>query len=508
MSEPGAFRDADRFRAAILRYVGLQFEDMKLPFLEDVLTRRVSALNTSVDLYLRALEGEPTDAEIRALAESLTINETYFFRNAEQFEALAHVALPDRIEARASSKSLRVLSAGCASGEEPYSIAIVVQEVVPRPTWDVSIRGVDLSPAALQRAQRARYTAWSLRQTSSDIQRRWFDVEGQNFLLKEPIKSVVRFEQRNLVADDPELWLPASYDIVFCRNVTMYFSQAHAAEVMRRIAYSLASGGFLFLGHAETLRGLSDDFHLCNSHGTFYYRRKDARSRWSVLQPFKSQNCMPLRHSGPAPSMASSSDAWVDTIRAASARVEALAGASNTAKVPMQSQSAKDWNVAHILAAVTSEDFTDAIAGMNKLPPEADEDPDVLLLRATVQLHGGDTPLAEETCRRLLDLDELNAGAHFVLGLCREGAGDRSDAAQHYKTAVYLDPDFAMPHLRLGFLARTVGDRVDARRELGRARTLLGREDASRLLLFGGGFNRAALIDLCDRALRESGNPP
>jgi len=108
----------------------------------------------------------------------------------------------------------------------------------------------------------------------------------------------------------------------------------------------------------------------------------------------------------------------------------------------------------------------------------------------------------------LLMVDELNAGAHYVLALCRENSADRAGAAEHDRVAVYLDPTFAMPRLHLGLLARHAGDRDTARRELEQALLLLRSEDPSRLLLFGGGFNREALIVLCRSALRDCGGQP
>jgi chemotaxis protein methyltransferase CheR len=112
---------------------------------------------------------------------------------------------------------------------------------------------------------------------------------------------------------------------------------------------------------------------------------------------------------------------------------------------------------------------------------------------------------AAETCRRLLAIDELNAGAHYVLALCRENAGDRAGAIEHDRIAAHLDPTFAMPRLHCGLLARRCGDRDTARRELTQALVLLKREDVSRVLLFGGGFHREALLALCQSAATESG---
>jgi len=141
-------------------------------------------------------------------------------------------------------------------------------------------------------------------------------------------------------------------------------------------------------------------------------------------------------------------------------------------------------------------------------PPESWRDPDVLLLRAALQTHRGQLTEAEEACKRLLNVDELSAGAHYVLALCREGAGDRTSAVSHDQVAIYLDPSFAMPHLHLGLLARRTADWATAQRELGHALLLLQREDSSRLLLSGGGFGRETLVALCRTELLSCGRTP
>ncbi len=123
-------------------------------------------------------------------------------------------------------------------------------------------------------------------------------------------------------------------------------------------------------------------------------------------------------------------------------------------------------------------------------------------LLAALLTNRGDLVEAEKVCLRLLQLDELNAGAHYLIALCREHAGDHAGAMEHDQTAVYLDQEFAMPHLHLGLVAKRSGNVETARRELGQALALLVREDASRVLLFGGGFSREALSEFCQAELR------
>ena len=132
-----------------------------------------------------------------------------------------------------------MLSAGCASGEEAYSLAIILRENVPDPSWTISVRAIDVNAVMLEKARRGRYSAWSLRETSPETQRRWFATEGKDFVLDKSVRDAVVFEVRNLVEENPDLWKPESYDVVFCRNVIMYLTPEKARAVIGRIARSM-----------------------------------------------------------------------------------------------------------------------------------------------------------------------------------------------------------------------------------------------------------------------------
>jgi chemotaxis protein methyltransferase CheR len=504
MSSQATSQDVLRFRAAITHRIGLQFDDARLGFLGEVLQRRLDKLGQSSEDYLRGLEREPLNGETTALARELTVGETYFFRNIEQFRALAEVALLERMSSAQGTRTLRLLSAACASGEEAYSMAIVARETITDPSWQVMIRAVDLNPAALEKSQRARYTPWALRETPMETQSRWFRPDGRDLVLDETIRSAVTFGAANLGSEDPTLWLPATYDVVFCRNVLMYFSAEQMRAVIERIAQSLAPGGFLFLGHAETLRGISDEFHLRHTHGTFYYERKALAGRCRdprMVQPQPRQGTALAAPAAP-------NDAWFHAICRATERVAALVPPQDRCNAALPSGPRREWDTAVALDLLRNERYADALRHVRAGPAEAERDPGVLLLEATLLAHSGQVAAAEEVCRRLLLIDELDAGAHYVLGHCREQAGDTDGAGEHYRVAAYLDPEFAMPHLHLGLMARRAGERNVARRELAQALVLLKREAASRLLLFGGGFGRKALTALCESALKDCGARP
>jgi len=507
----------DQFRTIIARRLGLQYEDGKLDYLAEVARRRMELVgSTRFESYLECLISSPKGSdEFRALAEELTVNETFFFRNADNFRAFAETVLPERIRAKTREKRLRILSAGCASGEEPYSLAVLVREALSDlGNWDVKIIGLDVNPAVLAKAAQARYSAWSLRATSEDAKRRYFRADGPDFVLAPAIQKMVTFEERNLVDEDPLFWQSLACDVVFCRNVLMYFTPDKARDVVRRIGGALLPGGFFFLGHAETLRGLTQEFHLCHTHDTFYYRRRDASeavvatATWVGLSREQAEDSLPA--------VVESTASWVDVIQRASERIATLAdgrSGSPSQDAPLTTPAGqaaataapRAWDLGLVLEALRQERFSDALEIVCSLPPDSHEDPDALLLRAVLLTNNGRLDESEEVCSRLLAVDELNAGAHYLMALCREHAGDSTGAIEHGQTAIYLDAGFAMPHLHLGIMAKRSGDAATAQRELGQALILLGREDASRLLLFGGGFSRDTLLQLCRTELRAAG---
>ncbi len=486
--------DVERFRGAILRRMGLQFDDTKTALLSDVLRRRLAKRHAAGPLYLAELEADAPPEEWVALAEELTITETYFFRNRDQFDALAGAVLPDRMATHGKPRALKLLSAGCSSGEEAYTLAIVGTESLREPGWSVSVRAADLNPVALAKARRARYSEWSLRDTSPEMRRRWFVPDGSTMIVAPAVRERVKFETANLADPDSELWRPASYDVVFCRNVLMYFSAEQRRAVIDRLTESLLPGGYLFLGHAESLTGVTDAFHLCHTHDTFYYQRKEGVERNTRPVPV-----------APAPRAFRAGTvydtAWSETIRAASERVSTL--------LPEQARpepARRSNDLAPALDLLRRERFTEALDYIGGQPDTGD--PGALLLSAVLLQQSGQLAEAEDTCRRLLGIDDLSAGAHYVLALCRENAGDLAAAADHDRIAAYLDPAFAMPRLHLGLLARRGGGREEARRELTQALILLENESTARLLMFGGGFNREALIALCRATLQECGGRP
>jgi chemotaxis protein methyltransferase CheR len=372
------------------------------------------------------------------------VAETHFFRHPEQLRAFIETAVPTCLGARGWRAGgrllspLRILSAGCASGEEVYTLALLLRDSFPHLfAEDVQILGIDAQSALLQKAQRRCYSEWSFRQTPPDFRQRHFRPNGHDFVIPADKATNVSFEERNLLDEDLWFYRPDSFDIIFCRNVVMYFTPEVAGGVIERLGRALRPGGFLFLGAAETLRGISNSFDLCQTNDAFYYRSRgalpgtfsggitvggEARLRALPTDPL------------PAPLPMLIDPGWVQDITRASERIEALASKTG------------------LMATLYP------VAGTPSL-----RDSPALLGRALA----------------LADTGALTEAAR----LCRD--------------ASKLDPASAMPHFHLALLAKTEGNLDLARSEFAQALQLLAGEELSRIIRFGGGFSRETLIRLC-----------
>lgn len=264
----------ERFRGHLERRLGWTFDDSRVPLLRTTLEARLAATKTDLSSYLAFLGSQPdSHAEIAALADALTIGETYFNRDAAQIRAFAEVALVERRAARAGR--LRVLSAACSTGEEAYTLLMAAREHDPLEFGAdrVVVVGIDVSQAAIEKARRGRYSTWALRELPEQL-RHYFRADGGEFVLEPELRQAVSFEQRNLLASDSLFWAPSAWDVIFCRNAFMYLAPEAVQTIVRRMIRSLEPGGFLFLGHAETLKDFSSELRLRRAHSAFFYQRR------------------------------------------------------------------------------------------------------------------------------------------------------------------------------------------------------------------------------------------
>jgi chemotaxis protein methyltransferase CheR len=461
-----------RFAALIERRLGLA------PLSEH--QRELAALLAEVaprrhrKAYLDRLEAAGAgDAELRVLAERLMVGETYFFRHLAQLEVLAKQVLPDL---QVGGRSARVLSVGCSSGEEAYSVAILGRESPWVDDSRLLITGVDVNPRAIERARCAQYAPWALRTTSEPLRGRWFQgLPGGVLELRREARDMVHFEVRNLFDDDPGFWAPGSFDVILCRNVIIYFSPEATRRAIARMARALTPGGFLFLGPSETLRGISDAFETVQAGDAFYYRLSNPLA--ALLPPHPPVVVPAPLALPPLP----------------------LAAQAPTPR-PLEPASVAE-GMPRLWQLLQEERYAEASAFLERLSEHEREQPVARLLRATLHLHTGDFREAERLSEALLESGGAAAAAYYLQGLCREQSGDPSTARARYERAIHLEPTFALGHLRLGMLARRAGALTPARVALRLSLTLLAHEQPVHLALFGGGFGRHGLMQVCQREL-------
>ncbi|UCG88574.1 MAG: protein-glutamate O-methyltransferase CheR [Gemmatimonadota bacterium] len=251
--------------------LGLYFPEQRRPILENRLQPRLRTLNLESFLDYYLLLRTSTDGELSQLARAVTNNETYLFREAGQFDALFDHALPDLRSHSVDRDSLRVLSAGCSSGEEAYTISFYAKDRVP--LLPIQIDAFDLDQDRLEIARRGSCRRRSLREMSPAQVDRYLIAEGEErFTVRPRYRSGVTFRFGNLV--DPRSFAPeAPYDVVFCRNVLIYFSDRTMRRAIQNLANVLRPGGLLFLGHSESIIGMFSNLETTRLGDIIAYRK-------------------------------------------------------------------------------------------------------------------------------------------------------------------------------------------------------------------------------------------
>jgi len=266
----------DRLRKIIYDRAGIHFPDTKKYVLESRLSRRLDELGfEDFNQYILFLTAGPYQQdEFQEMFNRITINETSFFRNEPQLSVFENRVLPGLIEARAAQKRLRIWSAACSSGEEPYTLAIQLHRSlgIRLADWRIEILGTDISAKALSAAKAGRYGEYALRSAPSLVRQRYFSQTQGGLEIDPTIKQMVRFELLNL-KDATAARRFGTFDVIFCRNVMIYFDQTmrqHCGQVFHR---QLADDGVLFIGHSETLEGLGLPFERIPAAQAFAYTK-------------------------------------------------------------------------------------------------------------------------------------------------------------------------------------------------------------------------------------------
>lgn len=399
------------------------------------------ALEKYIDLIL---ENKMSEEDIKILASCLTIGETYFFRDKSLFEIMKQKILPDIINSRKNfSKSLKIWSAGCSSGEEAYSIAILAKELIPEyENWDISIIATDINYKSLDKAKEGIYGEWSFRGVDSNLKDKYFDkLENTQYKLKDSIMKLVKFHRLNLadsnyIADGKII---NNVDIIFCRNVLMYFSRPQINQIINRFYNIIINGGWLVVAPTESMFVNDTAFKPVNINNMFLFNKNIAQDNpikiqdnHNILKSFSIEKEIktyfvhkPVYNKD---KLKSSSDFFIIEEKSSNKLLEK--------------------------ETVITEDFE-------------------LLCRSSA--NEGNFEEALKWCEKAISSDKINPYYYYLLASIQQEQGNINEAIISLKKSVYLDSDFIMAYFNLGNLKLKQGKYKESHKNFENAVMLLNK---------------------------------
>jgi len=407
------------------------------------------------------LSGPLTQARIEILASHLSVGETYFFREKKSFEALEEHILPELLRARrGAERRLRIWSAGCCTGEEPYSVAMLLDRLLPdAEAWNITILATDINPRFLRKAAQGVYGAWSFRDTPGWVRERYFKTRRDGrFELQPRIRTRVTFSHLNL-ADDayPSLANNTNaMDLILCRNVLMYFAAERVQQVAANFHRALLDGGWLIVSPTETSSALFAPFSTVQFPGSVLYRKAGgAEPRFAGTEHLPSA----LQITFPSE--------------------------------PLAPQAARSVMLAQ------PEPPEEAIAVQaDGAPRQEPADPGKLSRAARLCANEGRLGEAIEWCEKALAAERLNPLCYYLLATIQQEHGQIDAAAQSLTRALYLDADFALAHFALGNLRLAQGRRREAGRHFANALAVLRARPQDEVLPESDGLSVGRLAEV------------
>lgn len=447
------------FQRYIADNAGLFLDDSKFDTLRTALLARTTALNLKdYREYYRFINFNPRgEEEFKELMNLLTVGETYFFRDAKHFEVLEKYILPDIIKYKKErgDNSIRIWSAGCSTGEEPYSIAMFLLGNLTIPSlWDIEILGTDVSTRALQKARDGIYTKWSLRAIDRKYIQKYFTTTENRYLLNDEIKRMIKFEYFNLIREPYPLTKMGNYwDIILCKNVTIYFKVDSTKRVIHNFYQSLRDGGTLFIGMSESLFQISDEFNLIEHDGCFLYKKLAGQEK-SI--EYKREIKLPV--------------------------VKKI----DTEDVEVIFKRAKE----HFKA----KHYDRAVVELGKTIRLKSTHVDARLMLADIYANEERYGEAEDECRKVIEINSLLPAAHCLLGVVLGKQKRTAEAIPELKKAIYLDQDLVIAHLHLANLYYDNKDYNHSAREFKNVLRILEKDIDTEVGMSDGGFSQEVIL--------------
>lgn len=454
--------------------------------------------------------------QIEVLAGHITVGETYFFRDEAICEGLQKDILPGLIEARrGKDQRLRIWSAGCSSGEEPYSIAIMLSHLlVDRNAWNITILGTDINRRALSKATTAKYSKWSFRGTSPSFVETYFSATGDGrYELRPDIKKMVTFSYLNLVEDSYPSILNGTnaIDLVCCRNVLMYFTEQNSSRVIKKLHHCMVDGAWLIVSAVEASQRAFSDFVAQRSPSLTLYRRtrEDAGER-EPTSPAYSRSPTPARGPDIRPAVAPQAGILPAKI-ALPAEIphppETAPLASERSEPPIEidvpppaveqspySEALALYEEGEYQRAAETLASSISVNGRDRQGRPASEEMLILLSRA--HANAGQLETALEWCERAIAVHELSPCLHYLRATILQEQGRIVEATRSLKRTLYLDQGFVVAHFALGLLTRQQGKLRESERHFRNALSVAEEHDNDEMLPESEGLTAGRMAEI------------
>jgi chemotaxis protein methyltransferase CheR len=465
--------DFERFRKLINQTSGIFFDRGKRDLLRLGLTDRADAVGaeTLTEYYEQLTSLPDREVELRRLLDHLSVQETQFFRNLPQFDALRKYVIPEIVQRKSNGyRNLRFWSAGCSTGQEPYSLAMAVLDVLPdAESWNIQILGTDLSENALAIAERGWYQERKLTGIDRNHRERYFRESDGGYVVAEPLRRMVHFTRHNMVTDSLPVSIFGTCDFVFCRNVIIYFTHETAKYVIEHFFDILNPGGYLFLGHSETLWKMSAKYSLVEMGDAFIYKKSLPRS-------IEGRRFIPDRRLRGLPMPP---DVVTDR------RVEG--GRRNV-------RQAQD---------LVDSKSPEVDSGINE-SKSAQADPLIMKARASIDL--GEYEKAIELLNDAVKQNSDTVEVHFLLGLAHERSNDLELSVEAFRRAICCDNTYSLAYFHVANAMERLGRFKSAVMEYRNAAKALKQDLPSRWELDLDAFDIDSLVNLCEWKVENLGS--
>jgi chemotaxis protein methyltransferase CheR len=441
-----------QFRGYLAVKTGLTLRSEKKEELLELLSERMARLEPqmSFERYFRLLQSEgDSGAELRALVGRLTVGETHFFRNRPQFDALKTVVLPDLIRKhRDKVKRLRIWSAGCSTGEEPYSIAMLLRELLPDiDDWSIMVLATDINMDSLATAKRGFYRNWSFREVDEYYQRRFFTEEEKGWRISGQVSDMVTFRYLNLAEDvfPSGVTRTDGLDLVICRNVMIYFNVDLSLEITARFHSCLEDGGYLLVGHSEHSEMVHSRFRRKMLGSAILYRKAAQGECWEKGLKLR------FRGSGREPA---------DRVAYRAVDSEKRQGVQRPADTE---ETVRFEEAVRLYQEMRFEDSLKLYRAILLLNPANER---ARYMAALISANCGDIDEAEKDVGMILEKNPLHLEATYLQSLICRVRGDNAGELAALKKAIYVNRHFVLGHFQLGVFYLRQGRKDDAQRSL------------------------------------------